>query len=73
MKISVPLFDTEGEVTGHEEINVTEVESVRDFYGEKGDFNRVQLIELSDYNKAHPDDVAATLDKQYGYFNYKII
>lgn len=71
MKISVPIFNPEGDIIDHEEIEVTELESVRDVYCDY--YRRVQLIELGEYTKAHPDDVMATLDLHYGYFKYQIV
>ena len=72
MKIQVDLFDTEGEVIGQEEIEVTEYE-VKESYEGDFRFSYKQLIELSDYTKACKDDVIAKLDEIYGYFKYQII
>lgn len=71
MKISVPLFAEDGEIIGHEEIEVTEMGTFGQW---EGDFyKQVERIELGAYTKAHPDDVTSTLDLHYGYFKYQIV
>lgn len=71
MKISVPVFNPEGDIIDHEEIEVTELGIIGQW---EGDFYKpVWQIELGDYTKAHPDDVIGTLDLHYGYFKYQIV
>lgn len=74
IKLTCPIFDQDGNETGSEVIEVTELESTNETLGlGDGSFRKVQQVELSEIKHAHMDDVAATLDEYYGYFKYQIV
>lgn len=73
MNITVPIFDQDGNETGSELIEVNEVGEHNERRGDGiGYIQSVTEIEL-EVKSAHMDDVRATLDNYYGYFNYQII
>lgn len=65
--LTVPIFDTEGDEIGQDFIPY---EEVREFY-DTTEERRVTIVELQAEPKAHPEDVAASLDLVYGYFKWR--
>ena len=75
IKLTCPIFDNDGNETGSEVIEVTEVGEHKEHAGDGiGYIRTVTHIEISGVSfRSHPDDVIATLDNHYGYFKYQIV
>jgi len=76
IKLTCPIFDNDGNETGSEVIEVTELKDESEWISdgiEPSYFRRYTIIELSEVKHAHMDDVIATLDNHYGNFKYQIV
>jgi hypothetical protein len=79
MKATVELYDKNGNEAGTEEIEIIELyenceyRKDTDEHGDIGYWQTINVVEVICSDKVNKDDIVATLDNIYGYFNYKIV
>jgi hypothetical protein len=79
MRATVKIYDQNDNEAGTEEIEIIEVGehkehiTLTDKPGDIGYIATITEVEVICSDKVNKDDIVATLDNIYGYFNYKIV